>query len=171
MKLRGLPLGAIEGRAQRFETHLRPSPALPKSEGAYDVAASVAGGAAPGLDPLLGGGAEPIEAALEATVTQARITAPRREEIERWREAGGRLLLTRLDLAKGPRRLEAKGELSLDDQRRPAGQSSLRRPVSAMSSRPSWGGASRGRRPASSGGSCSPATGSLRPSADRKRAG
>ena len=33
VKVRGLPLGAIAGRAQRFETHLRPSPALPEIGG------------------------------------------------------------------------------------------------------------------------------------------
>jgi hypothetical protein len=124
LKASGLPIGALSASARRFEAHLRPAAALPESEAAFDLAASAAGALAPALDPILGG-TEPIDAELQATVTQARITAPRREEIERWREAGGRILVNALKVSKGPRRLEAKGELGLDDLRRPTGRIDL----------------------------------------------
>jgi hypothetical protein len=122
LKASGLPIGDVAASARRFEAHLRPAPSLPESESAYDIAASAAGASVPVLDPLFGGGGEPLDAALQAVATQARIGAPRREEIERWREAGGRIILTALNVAKGPRRLEAKGEFALDDQRRPTGR-------------------------------------------------
>ena len=122
MRASGLPMGDLAASARRFEAHLRPDPSLPEDESAYGVAASAAGASAPALDPLFGGGSEPIDAELQAVVTQARIGAVRRDEIERWREAGGRLILTALAIAKGPRRLEAKGEFALDDLRRPTGR-------------------------------------------------
>jgi hypothetical protein len=125
VKASGLPVGPsgeIAGTARHAEAHLRPAPGLPESDNAYELAKSVTGGSIPALDPILGAGSEPIEAQFQAVVTQARVGAPRREEVERWREAGGRVLLNRLTLAKGPRRLEAKGELALDDARRPTGR-------------------------------------------------
>ena len=80
------------------------------------------GAAVPPLDQLLGG-PEPIDADLQIRVTQARAgLRPSRSEIERWREAGGRIGLTSLTTAKGARRLEAKGELGLDELRRPMGR-------------------------------------------------
>ena len=121
LKASGLPVGAIAASARRFEAHLRPSASLPESDAAFELAASAAEAVVPALDPILGG-TEPIAAELQATVTQARIAAARREEIERWREAGGRILVSALKLAKGPRRIEAKGELALDEMRRPSGR-------------------------------------------------
>lgn len=122
-KVTGLPMGEVAAAARRSEAHLRPAPALPPGESAFDVATIVSGAAVPALDPLLGG-PEPLDADLQATVTQARFGPVRgpRHALESWREAGGRLLVTRLDLAKGPRRLDARGELALDGERRPMGR-------------------------------------------------
>ena len=105
--------------ARSVEAHVRPDPA---GADAIDLAATVVGAAVPPLDQLLGG-PEPIEADLQIRVTQARAgLRPSRSEIERWREAGGRIGLTSLTTAKGARRLEAKGELGLDELRRPIGR-------------------------------------------------
>jgi hypothetical protein len=41
------------------------------------------------------------------------------EGLERWRTAGGRIEVDRLQVAKGARRLELKGQLGLDDLHRP----------------------------------------------------
>jgi hypothetical protein len=77
----------------------------------------------PALDALLGG-AEPANLQLDVTATRAHGVRgrPIAEEVERWREADGRLKVLLLSLAKGPRRLEARGELRLDEMRRPAGE-------------------------------------------------
>lgn len=125
LKVTGLPVGELAGSARRAEAHLRPSPALP-AESAFDFATSLSGAAVPVLDRLLGG-PEPLDSELQLTLTQTRLPPVRgpRDALESWREAGGRLLVTKLDLAKGPRRLEARGELALDGERRPTGRVEL----------------------------------------------
>jgi hypothetical protein len=121
LRMEGLPVGPVEGRAARLEAHLRPSPA--RNDGAYDLSLRVEGAAAPALAPVVGSDA-PLDLDLQGTVTQARDAAPRPliEELERWRRAGGQVEIERLVLAQGPRRVEAKGTLALDDLRRPAGR-------------------------------------------------
>src|SRR5215211_3467240 len=109
LRVTGLPAGEAMLSARSVEVHVRPDPAG-------------ADAAVPPLDQLLGG-PEPIDADLQIRVTQARAgLRPSRSEIERWREAGGRIGLTSLTTAKGARRLEAKGELGLDELRRPMGR-------------------------------------------------
>ena len=58
------------------------------------------------------------------TATQAKGFSgrPVLEEIERWRAAQGRLDILQFSLTKGGNRIEAKGELTLDELHRPAGQ-------------------------------------------------
>ncbi|MFL5035106.1 MAG: DUF2125 domain-containing protein [Microvirga sp.] len=119
LRVTGLPAGEAMLSARSVEAHVRPDPA---GADAIDLAATIAGAAVPPLDQLLGG-PEPIDADLQIRVTQARAgLRPSRSEIERWREAGGRIGLTSLTTAKGARRLEAKGELGLDELRRPMGR-------------------------------------------------
>jgi hypothetical protein len=146
MKASGLPFGDLSASGRRFEAHLRPA-ASPQGESAFDIAASAAGASVPILDPILGG-TEPLDAELQLVATQARIGALRRDEIERWREAGGRILVNALSLAKGPRRLEAKGELALDDLRRPTG----RVDVAAAGLRDLLATITGGRMPGAAGG-------------------
>jgi hypothetical protein len=45
-----------------------------------------------------------------------------RDELERWRRDGGKLEMDALSIAKGPRRIEAKGEAVLDELHRPTGR-------------------------------------------------
>src|SRR5215211_3127848 len=99
LRVTGLPAGEAMLSARSVEAHIRPDPA---GADAIDLAATIAGAAVPPLDQLLGG-PEPIDADLQIRVTQARAgLRPSRSEIERWREA--------------------KGELGLDELRRPMGR-------------------------------------------------
>jgi hypothetical protein len=124
-RLTGVTPGDLNLSAQRLETHLRPNPGR-VTEGAYDWSLRAAKLALPGLDLLIGG-AEPADLELDLTVTQGRDLAarPLAEELERWRQAGGRLELARLAVAKGARRIEGKGEFGLDDSHRPQGRAEL----------------------------------------------
>jgi hypothetical protein len=123
LRIAGLTPTEVMASAQSFEAHLRPDPARPASEAVYDIASSTSQAAIPLLDGFIGG-SEPTDGALELAVTQAREPGPRppTEALERWRQAGGRLAIGRLSLSKGERRIEAKGELALDELRRPAGR-------------------------------------------------
>lgn len=105
--------------AGRLELHVRPDPSEP---GTADVALDAAGAVIPGLDALLGG-TEPADISVVAGLTRTSDLPgrPLAAEIERWRAAGGRVDLTAASLVKGPRRLEAKGSLGLDEARRPQG--------------------------------------------------
>ena len=109
----------------RLEAHVRPNP-TGAAEGAYDAAISAREAKLPGLDALLGG-SEPASIQVDVTATRAQGVRGRPivDELERWREADGRLKVMLLSLVKGPRRVEAKGELRLDEQHRPAGELSL----------------------------------------------
>ncbi|HEY8564292.1 MAG TPA: DUF2125 domain-containing protein [Beijerinckiaceae bacterium] len=112
---------AASGRS--LEAHLRPDPSRFGPEGAFDVAAKALGTRVPALDPVLGG-PEPADITLDAVVSQGRGVAgrPLPEELERWRQAGGKVDLALLGITKGPRRLETRGELRLDEGRRVAGR-------------------------------------------------
>jgi hypothetical protein len=116
---------AITG--QHTEIHARPNPARFEAEGAVDVNLQLAQAAIPALDALTGGGA-PVDASLDATVTQARHigTGAVPRELEKWRAAGGLLEIAALSLAKGDQRIQAKGTVGLDDAHRPTGQIDLR---------------------------------------------
>ncbi|EIM29575.1 DUF2125 domain-containing protein [Microvirga lotononidis] len=118
----GLGNGEIAGSGRHLELHLRPNPSR-RAELAGDVAASVTEARIPILDALVGG-AEPTNLNADLTVTQAdgfkggTIV----EELELWRNAGGKLDILMLSATKGARQIETKGELRLDEQHRPAGQ-------------------------------------------------
>jgi len=121
----GLPAGALATSGRHLELHVRPNPSR-SGEKAYDAALSVKQANVPLLDALVGG-AEPTDLDSDFTITQAEgfRGRPVAQELERWRSAGGKLDILMLSLAKGPRRVEAKGELRLDETHRPEGQLSL----------------------------------------------
>jgi hypothetical protein len=121
-RVAGPGIADVAVSSQRFEAHLRPSPTA-REEGAYDAAISASQAKVPLLDAALGG-AEPADVQLDVTATkmQGFRGRPMVEEIERWRQAEGRLGVMLLSVSKGSRRLEAKGELRLDELHRPAGQ-------------------------------------------------
>ncbi len=118
----GLAPQDIATSGQRLELHVRPNPAR-APEKAYDAAAAIREARIPVLDSLVGG-AEPTNIDSDITVTQAEgfQGRPIAQELERWRRAGGTLDILMLSLAKGPRRMELKGDLRLDEAHRPMGQ-------------------------------------------------
>lgn len=122
LRLTGIGPTDFAFASERLEAHLRPSPAATQ-EGAYDGAVTAFRAKVPALDALLGG-AEPANIQLDATATQVGGLRgrPLADALERWREAEGRLKVMLLSLAKGTRRLEARGELRLDDLHRPEGE-------------------------------------------------
>lgn len=119
------PTAALDFSAEHIETHLRPNPAR-TAEGAYDWSLQAAKLALPGLDALIGG-TELADLDLDLTATQGRDVTARRveDEVERWRQAGGRIEIARLALVKGARRLEGKGQFGLDEAHRPQGRADL----------------------------------------------
>lgn len=112
---------------RHLELHARPAPARFESDGAVDLNLQLAEAAIPDLDALTGGSA-PVDASLDATVTRATVigTGAVPKELERWRQAGGLLEITSLSLAKGDQRVQARGQIALDEAHRPAGQIDLR---------------------------------------------
>jgi hypothetical protein len=118
----GMGAEDVVSNARHLEFHVRPNPAR-AADKAFDTALIVREAQIPLLDHLVGG-AEPADFSLDATVTQAEgfRARPVGLELERWRKAGGALEILMLSINKGPRRAEAKGEITLDDWHRPTGQ-------------------------------------------------
>ncbi len=119
--------GPIDFAAEHIELHARPTPARFESEGAVDVSLRLAKGTFPQLDPLLGN-TDPADIALDTTIERATIlrTGQVARELEKWRQAGGRLDVTALSFVKGDRRIQAKGDVGLDTAHRPDGQFEVR---------------------------------------------
>jgi hypothetical protein len=109
--------------SRSLEAHLRPNPARVQAEGAYDAALSARQARLPLVDAFVGG-TEPADIQIDVTATQVQgfRGRPVLTEVERWRQASGRLEVLRLAASKGDRRFEAKGELALDELHRPMGQ-------------------------------------------------
>jgi hypothetical protein len=118
----GLAPQTIATSGRHLELHLRPNPER-ASENAYDAALSIRQASIPMLDALIGG-SEPTDLNADVTATQATgfQGRPIADELERWRKAGGALDILMLSGTKGPRRIETKGMLTLDEEHRPAGQ-------------------------------------------------
>ncbi|MGO4572242.1 DUF2125 domain-containing protein [Microvirga sp. 2TAF3] len=117
----GLTPEPIAVSSQETEFHVRPDPARGQ-EKAYDVATSVRQARIPALDNLIGG-TQPTDLQADVTITKAEgfRGRPIAEELERWRSDSGKLDIAMLALTKGSRRMEAKGELGIDEQHRPTG--------------------------------------------------
>jgi hypothetical protein len=122
LRILGAEAEPIELSGELFEAHLRPNPNRPQ-ERAFDAAVQARQARLPLLDGLLGG-PEPANLQIDVTATQAEgfRGRPVVDEIERWRAAGGKLDVLQLSLEKGTRRIQARGELRLDDLHRPAGE-------------------------------------------------
>ena len=112
--------GSIEVTAKEFEVHARPDP---KDSDMLDLAFSAEGAVLPGLDALVGG-TEPSDLDLVLRLSRATQLAAggRPPVVERWRLAGGQVEIDRLRIVKGQRRVEATGNASIDDLRRPQGR-------------------------------------------------
>lgn len=114
---------AISLSSRRLDAHLRPTGA---ERDRWEAALRSEASAVPILDWLLGG-PEPSDVDFALTVShvpeQPARTLP--AELERWRQAGGQAEITQLALAKGPRRLQARGTFGLDAERRLAGEAEV----------------------------------------------
>lgn len=129
------PKGSVAGAApdpidfstKRVELHARPTPGRFESEGAVDVSLRAAQASIPTLDALAGS-ATPTDIDVDTTIERATVlrTGKVVNELEKWRQAGGRLDITQLSLVKGAQRVRAKGVLAFDDAHRPMGQLELR---------------------------------------------
>lgn len=114
--------GGARWSADKVSAHLREG-ADPAAPGAYDLAVRIAGAAVPDVDALMNS-ADPVNLELDARLLKLGRIDHRdwRQTVENWRASGGALKIEQLKLSKGAPRLEAKGDLRLDEQRRPAGQ-------------------------------------------------
>ena len=129
------PKGSVKGAEpepidfaiRHLEAHARPTPGRFETEGAVDLSLRVAQAAIPKLDALTGA-PDPADIALDATLERATSlrTGTIAREFEAWRQADGGLDIALLSLVKGPRRLQLKGEIGIDEAHRPAGQLDLR---------------------------------------------
>lgn len=130
-------LRSESARSTMLEAHLRPNPQGFAGEHKVDVSLAAAGVVAASFDALLlqlwQGDADPEtmkalaspgDYEVQATVSQALAFRGgfNPQTLESWRLASGLLEVTRLALAKGTMRLEARGLLALDEARRPAGR-------------------------------------------------
>ncbi|WP_342162690.1 DUF2125 domain-containing protein [Methylobacterium sp. SD21] len=114
-------------QGKHLELHARPSPARYETDGAVEVNLQLAQAAIPNLDALTGSVA-PVDASLDTTITHATVigTGAVPRELEKWRQAGGMLEIGALSLAKGVQRIQARGQVALDEAHRPTGQIDLR---------------------------------------------
>jgi hypothetical protein len=120
LRMTGPTTGRVDLSARTLQLHARPDPADATSA---ELALAAAGAVVPGLDALIGG-AEPADLDVAARVTKtADLPArPVAGELERWRLAGGEVQVSRANLVKGPRRVQAQGSGGLDEAHRPRGQ-------------------------------------------------
>ncbi len=110
-------LGAIE----KIEAHIRSVPDKP--EGNYALAVLAEGAQIPELNAYL---ETPDAARLELQASADKLTQIDRRDVrvtlENWRKAGGRANIALFKLAKGRLVIDAKGDVGLDDERRPQGR-------------------------------------------------
>lgn len=112
----------LSASSESFEGHIRRNHARPVAEGAYDVIAQSRKLSFAPLDALTGN-EDKADLEVQATLLHALLARSGTvEALEVWRAAGGRVDLVLLSLAKGPIRLQAGGQLQLDDQHRPSGE-------------------------------------------------
>ena len=123
MSVKGLIIGlrALDGQARNV--HASVSPASGEDEPPFDFKVAISGAEAPALRDQLGLAA-PLDAVIEGTITKLDVSSPGAlvERIERWRTKGGRIELKPLRLTSGDAKLEARGGLDLDQERRPRGE-------------------------------------------------
>ena len=111
------------GSAAAFTLHVQPNPQRPASEHVIDARMTLASLLAPALDGLEGSKASAEIAAaltLSQTVFADDMTWP--QQLERWRQGGGRVDVTSASLTKGGFKLDGSGHVMLDDLHRVEGR-------------------------------------------------
>ncbi|MGL5737056.1 MAG: DUF2125 domain-containing protein [Beijerinckiaceae bacterium] len=108
--------------AEKFDLHGRPTPGTSGENASIDIALNGVKVLIPLVANLLNQ-KEPGAINLDATISKAAAFGPGApiDNAERWRMAGGTASIARLYLAAGKIALDGKGELRIDDERRPAG--------------------------------------------------
>lgn len=118
-------LDAADGtsRADHIEFRVVPTAGRPVEEQAYDVWLTLENGRIPVLDALTRD-QSPLAVDEKGVLTHldSKRAGSSQELMEAWRQAGGRLMLSRLKMVKGALDIDAQGDLGLDDQHRLAGR-------------------------------------------------
>lgn len=114
---------AVTVSSQQLEAHLRRNPSRAPGEQALDLVLRAGQLASSHLDALFGD-TNASEVDLQVTAVRADLLAHgfTPAALEQWRLQLGKLDVTRFALAKGIKRVEARGEIALDEQRRPSGR-------------------------------------------------
>lgn len=109
--------------AQQLEFHLVRNPTRAAQERALDAFLKVTQLASAQLDTLLGD-QNPSDIEIQAVIGRADLLAHGLAPvaIEQWRQQQGKIEFPQAVLKKGVKRIEAKGQLTLDEQRRIAGR-------------------------------------------------
>lgn len=125
--LQGSLSGWSGSRASALALRVRKAPDRAPGSGARELTLDVQGLKAPAADALVGN-AELLKADLSALVLNADVPASGSlaERIDRWVAAGGRVQINSLNAEKGESRMQASGDVWLDERRRPAGKVSVR---------------------------------------------
>jgi hypothetical protein len=123
LTIAGTGSGPLSLKSQNLEAHLRPNPTRSRTEGAYDAALMARQANVPGVGALVGSNA-PMDLQVDLTATQVQgfRGRPILTEVERWRQANGRVEVLRLAASNGASRFEAKGDIGLDEMHRPVGR-------------------------------------------------
>lgn len=117
------PGGSVDGAARSLEFSAQ---SVDDVEATYDFAVNAAGLVFPALDAFTDS-QDPATLSANARLSGVVLSEARSraERLERWRSAGGRLLLHRLIFDKGALRLTASAELGLDDAHRLTGRADV----------------------------------------------
>lgn len=114
-------------RAGALALRVRKAPDRAPGSGARELMLDVQGLKAPAADALVGNDAL-LKADLSALVLNADVPASGSlaERIDRWVASGGRVQINSLNAEKGESRVQANGDVWLDERRRPTGKVSVR---------------------------------------------
>ncbi|VTZ48570.1 conserved hypothetical protein [Methylocella tundrae] len=122
MLLKGsmIGVGALNSGAKTVQVSITPRP---DGEAALNFDIAMNGVAIPSMSDVLGLDA-PLDAILAGTVTKidSSTAGTLFEDMERWREKGGRLDVRTALLTSGSAKLDARGSLDLDEAHRPRGK-------------------------------------------------
>ncbi|MGL4975307.1 MAG: DUF2125 domain-containing protein [Bosea sp. (in: a-proteobacteria)] len=113
----------ISTSAQSLELHLRPTPSRPAADGAIDAALTAKAAIIPALDQLMSQD-RPTDLDLNAMILHATVfqRGLNPETLEGWRQQMGQIELRKITMVKGEARLEASGQVALDDLKRVKGR-------------------------------------------------
>ena len=112
----------LKWSAAKVTAHLREG-VNPQQPGAYDLAINLEKAVIPELDAVMNS-TDLLSLDLDAKVLKPGVIDRKnwRTSVENWRINGGTLRVEQLKLSKGSPRVEAKGDLKLDDARRVEGR-------------------------------------------------